>query len=213
MTLISFTKSEDTWTQNNLLGGFSQENTCLQHHILTWTPTHISTHKIKTISVMLSRLDGLQPGVNFFSLEHAHTVSGETWGSVGCLGWARRCSSYRSRDASGRDWQDCLGAGHDWFAWSADSKPHPLMASSLDRSAGFPGWLAQGQTQPPSPAASWKSSGPHPAGWCNPFLFALRETEMGKVNLQPRYWTCSVALSNQLFYNWAHLNSFNVFKV
>lgn len=165
----------------------------LQHHILTWTPPHISTHKIKTISVMLSRLDGLQPGVNFFSLEHAHTVSGETWGSVGCLGWARRCSSYRSRDASGRDWQDCLGAGHDWFAWSADSKPHPLMASSLDRSAGFPGWLAQGQTQPPSPAASWKSSGPHPAGWCNPFLFALRETEMGKVNLQPQYWTYSVA--------------------
>lgn len=110
-------------------------------------------------------------------LKWPRTFWGETWGSVRCLGWAERCSSCRSGDASGRDWKDCWGVGHDWFVWSADSKPHLLMTSSLDRSAGFPGWLEQGQRLPPSPAESWKFSQPHPAGWCNPFPFALGERD------------------------------------
>lgn len=130
--------------------------------------------------------------------EVARTFWGETWGSVGCLGWARRCSSYRSGDASGHDWQDCWDAARDWFALSADSKPHLVMASSLDRSAGFPGWLAQGRKLLPSPAVSWKSSQPHPASSYNPFPFALgqRERERGNIYFNTIYFTLLPALSN-----------------
>lgn len=130
--------------------------------------------------------------INGTTLNIHCTFWGETWGSVGCLGWAGRCSSYRSGGASGRGWQDCLGAGRDWFVWSADSKPHLLTTSSPDKSAGFPGWLGRGPTLPPSPAASWKSSRLHPAGWCNPSPFALGETDREGI-LKPAslFYTCT----------------------
>lgn len=109
------------------------------------------------------------------------TFWGETWGSVGCLGWAGRCSSYRWAGASGHGWRDCWGVGRDWFVWSADSRLHLSTTSDPGRSAGFPGWLAQDRTLPPSPGESWKSSRPRPAGWCNLSLFALgrREKKVG----------------------------------
>ena len=114
--------------------------------------------------------------MNALSCQKAQcTFWDETWGSVKCLCWVRRCSSCMSGDASGHDSQDCWGVGHDWFAWSAGSKPRPLVTSSLDKSVEFLGWLAQGLTLPPSPVESWRSSQPHPAGWCNPFPFALED--------------------------------------